>query len=435
MRIFGLDIRKASSLQTVRENRGGWIRSIYESYSGAWQQNVEVKLDSVLTHHAVFSCVSLISSDIAKLRWHHLREDEGGIWVPASSPSVRKVLMKPNRNQNRIQFIESWVQSKMINGNTYVYKERDRRRKVVALYVLDPALVLPLVAEDGQVFYQLGRDNMGGLQDDQVTVPASEIIHDRWNTIHHPLVGNSPIYANGLAATQGIEIQNNSSRFFANDSRPSGFLTAPGAISDDAAGRLKSTWEENYSGSNYGKFAVLGDGLEYKPIHMSAADSQLIEQLRWSAEVVCGVFRVPTYKIGVGQDPTYDNISALNSQYYSQCLQIHIESIEDLMVEHLDLESGFKIEFDLRDLLRMDPMAQIEADGLAVDKGIMSPDEARKGMNLGPVPGGKYPYLQQQNFSLEALSRRDAQPDENLEPTEAQQEEALLAVEEELMNV
>jgi hypothetical protein len=46
-----------------------------------------------------------------------------------------------------------------------------------------------------------------------------------------------------------------------------------------------------------------------------------------------------------------------------------------------------------------------------VKSGIRAPDEARARLNLPPVPGGKYPYLQQQNFSLEALAKRDAQED------------------------
>jgi phage portal protein BeeE len=41
----------------------------------------------------------------------------------------------------------------------------------------------------------------------------------------------------------------------------------------------------------------------------------------------------------------------------------------------------------------------------------MSPDEARFKANYLPVTGGATPYLQQQNYSLAALARRDAQPD------------------------
>src|SRR3546814_17413999 len=80
-------------------------------------------------------------------------------------------------------------------------------------------------------------------------------------TIFHPLVGLSPIFASGLAATQGLKIQENSANFFANASKPGGLLIAPGRIDPENAARLKETWETNYSGANAGHSAVLGDGL------------------------------------------------------------------------------------------------------------------------------------------------------------------------------
>jgi phage portal protein BeeE len=41
----------------------------------------------------------------------------------------------------------------------------------------------------------------------------------------------------------------------------------------------------------------------------------------------------------------------------------------------------------------------------------MTPDEARARIDLPPTPGGNVVYRQQQDFSLEALSKRDAKDD------------------------
>ncbi len=46
--------------------------------------------------------------------------------------------------------------------------------------------------------------------------------------------------------------------------------------------------------------------------------------------------------------------------------------------------------------------------GDAVKNTLLTPNEARKRENLPPLAGGDALYLQQQNYSLEALSRRDA---------------------------
>ena len=265
-------------------SRGGWWPVIRESFTGAWQRNIEVNFDSALAFHAVYSCVTLISNDFGKLanvlyEW----DDDERIWLETDSPAFSPVLRKPNKYQNHVQFKEWYAMSKLLRGNVYVLKERDQRGVVIAEYVLDPNRVKPLVTEDGSVYYQLGADNLvNDLIEVERVVPASEIIHDRMNCLYHPLVGVSPLFACGLAAMQGLAIQNNSTTFFGNQSRPSGILTAPGHIKKATADRLKENWEANYSGANYGKVAILGDDLKYQPLSVSAADAQMVEQLKMS---------------------------------------------------------------------------------------------------------------------------------------------------------
>jgi len=414
MNILGFQIvRTEKSLSSVPSR--GWVSIIREAFAGAWQKNVEIRKDSVLSNHAVFGCQTLISSDVAKLRVKLVMKDENGIWSETTSPAYSPVLRKPNHFQTRIQFFETWVLSKLQSGNTYVLKQRDNRGVVVKLYVLDPLLCRPLVAENGEVFYELNTDKLSGLPE-SVIVPAREIIHDRFNCFFHPLVGLSPIFANGLAATQGIAIQENATKFFQNNSQPGGVLTAAGSIKQETADRLKAYWEENYTGANAGKIAVLGDGLKYEAMAVKAVDAQLIEQLKWSAEVVCSTYHVPPYKIGIGAMPAYNNVQALNVEYYSQCLQILIESIELCLDEGLGIGDGVTVngqiygtEFDVPNLLRMDGVTQMEV--LDKGKNLMTPNEARKQLDLGPKPGGDSVYRQQQDFSLEALAKRDARED------------------------
>lgn len=422
MRIFGFEITRVG--RRKKQAPGGATLSpvqprslwtvVYESFAGAWQQGVEVNRDEVLAYFAVFSCITLIAGDVGKLRLRLVERTEDGLWkeVMGQSP-FWPALRKPNRYQTRQKFVEQWVTSKLIHGNTYILKQRDERGVVVAMYPLDPTRVTPLVGTDGAVYYQLGSDNLAGLREDLPAVPASEIIHDTMVCLHHPLIGVSPIYACGLAATHGLKIQNNSTKFFQNGSAPGGIITAPEHIADDVAARIKAYWESNYTGNNVGKVAVLGDAMEYRQLSVNAVDAQLIDQLKLSAEQVCAAFHVPPWKIGIGPMPTYDSSETLNQIYYSDCLQAIIESIENSLDEGLRLQEvagrTLGAEFDLDDLMRMDTKSKVEAVEKAIGSGGMAPDEARKRwLNLPPVPGGGSPYMQQQNYSLEALAKRDA---------------------------
>jgi phage portal protein BeeE len=448
MRLFGFEItRVKQTVPNVPGNTGtllppyagygNWFNAIRESFPGAWQRNVEIRLDNVMTFSAVYACTSLISADIGKLCLNLVAKSSDDVWQETENPAYSPVLRKPNHFQTRQKFIESWINSKLMHGNTYVLKERDARGVVVKMYVLDPQTTRVLIAPDGSIFYQLstnrlaGIDALIGVEQTQINiqggvpgvdqtevtrgdfyVPASEIIHDVHATIYHPLVGTSPIMACGLAAVQGLAMQNNSVRFFNNGAQPGGVLIAPGEIGERNAKEIKDYWEQNFTGANSGRVAILSDGMKYEPMSITAADAQLINQLRWTSETVCTAFKVPPYMIGVGQIPSYSNVESINLQYYTQCLQPLMEAIEALIDDGLGLldvaNQSLGVEFDLDDLLKMDTNTQYKTYGEGVNKGILAPNEARALVGYGPVAGGDTPYLQQQQFSLAALEKRDA---------------------------
>ena len=388
---------------------GGWFSIIREPFSGAFQANIAADpMNQILQFSGLFAPISLIAADIAKLEICLKREDDKGVQSEADASPYAAVLRKPNNFQTRIQFIEQWVYAKALHGNMYALKGRDKRGIVTDLYILNHIRVRPLVTEFGDVYYQLGADYLADLPEG-VTVPASEIIHDRWNCIWHPLVGISPLYAAAVSATMGARIQRNSTKFFQNGSRPGGILTAPGKIQEDTAKRMEEKWAMEYGGDNVGRTAVLGGGLKYETMSVPAEQAQLLQQLEWSVRDIAACFHVPLFKVG-GPIPPNSSVEAMNLMYYSDCLQSLIEAAELCLDEGLGLPSGYCTEFDVENLARMDTPSQITSLGESVKGGWLAPNEARRKRNLQPVAGGESPYLQQQNFSLAALAKRDALP-------------------------
>ena len=410
MKIFGYEIKRApvSSAAVNGAGRGGWFPWISEPFTGAWQSNQEWRSPTVLAHYAVYACVTLIANDIGKLRQRLMELDGNGIWKETTSPAFSPVLRKPNEYQNHIQFKQWWETSKLTNGNAYGLKRRDNRGVVVAIYILDPRRVTPLVTPSGDVWYQCNGDDLNTIGSEGITVPASEIIHDRMNCLFHPLVGIPPLYACALAACQSLKMQNDSSNFFENGARPGGILTAPGAISDETAARLKAHWDANYSGNNSGKVAVVGDGLKFEQMKMSATDSQLIEQFKLTAEMICTAFHVPPSKVGVTTSATGTTAAQENQKYYSDCLQSLIEEYEACMDDGLALPTGYGVDVDETGLLRMDEATTVSTLSEGVKGSIMTTNEARKRLNLPPVEGGDVVTAQQQDYSLAALAKRDA---------------------------
>lgn len=377
-------------------SNAGWFPLVSEPSAGAWQRNEPVVVETALSHSAVFACVNLIASDIAKLPLH-ITKRTGNYWTVAAHEYSR-LIRKPNSYQTRFQFVQSWMASKLTYGNTYVLKVRDNRNRVIALHVLDPKKVRPLISEDGAVFYELRSSDIHGLKD--VTVPAREIIHDRGLAPYHPLVGLTPLQASAQGTRLALEIQAQSAHLFHNSSVPGGILTSAGVMPEEKAKKAKEAWEKNFMGPNVGRIAILDNSATYTPLSSTAADSQLIEQLQYTALDVCRAFSVPAWKIGAGPAAPYTSAEATNLQYLADCLQSHIESLELCLDDGLELPEGTRTELDETALLRLDTQARTTTLAAAVNAGLKTINEARAEMNLAPVEGGDNILRQIQDVPL-----------------------------------
>lgn len=406
--IKALSTQPAMNAVPNQFGRSLWRSIIEEPFSGAWQRNMPREEKTLLAQSTVFACMTLIAGDVSKLPWmiesHNRKFD---IWETNHDSLYGQLLRRPNNYQTTQQFLESWLLSKLKSGNTYVLKGRNQRGVVERLWVLSPDRVQPLVTDLGDVYYRVNKDPLSDRYADEAIIPASEIIHDRYNTLFHPLVGLSPLFAAAVAAGHNLAIQEGSTNFFDNGAKPSGILVAPGPLNPDKARELSAHWNESFSGQNAGRIAVIGDGMKFETMSMTSSDSQLVEQLKWTAEVIASVFHVPGYKVGVGQEPTYNNIGARQQQYLSETLQTYIKAIEDCMTHGLDLDFNLRLSLDEDELTRMDTAGLMESEGKAVKDSLKTIDEARRRVSLPPMPGGSSIWMQQQNYSLEALAERD----------------------------
>jgi hypothetical protein len=151
-----------SMVTTFAPVRSTVVGYLHEPFAGAWQRGVQVEgLAPLTTFSAVFACVSRIANDIAKLQLQLMEQRSDGTWKPAGAEQPHWTpLRRPNSYQNRIQFITYWLICKLLHGNAYALKERDGRGMVRRLYLLDPRRVTPMVTAEGDVYYNVGGDDL-----------------------------------------------------------------------------------------------------------------------------------------------------------------------------------------------------------------------------------------------------------------------------------
>lgn len=421
MRIFGLEIKRAQ-LTPVPEGRGGW-RRILEPFSGAWQRNIEEKHATVLCYPTLYACLTRVSRDIGTMPFVLKKKQENGVWVEVENTAHSPVLRKPNHYQTDQQFRESWVLSLLIAGNAYILKERDNRGVVVKLYVLDPRVVLPMVTDTGDVYYQINYSSPANLLPEnypaeQLIVPSDAIIHDRVNCFEHQLVGIPPLYAAHWPAVKNLKILRDATNFFANGARPSGILTVPAGLSPEDADAVQQHWNQNYTGENSGKVALIGADVKYVQMGFNATDSQVVAQLEYSDRQICQPFGVPPYIVGIGEIPAGMKTDEVSTDYYKRALQPIVESMERLLDDGLSIARPMGVELDAEPLLRMDVGKQTDVIAKQVGGKLLTPDEGRARLGYGPTGGGNTLWGQNQDYPLGMLADR-AEWDPDMQPAPA----------------
>ena len=59
-----------------------------EATTGGWQRNEDVSVDTALSNPTLFACVTLIASDIGKLRPMLVEQDVNGFWSEVDSRGI-----------------------------------------------------------------------------------------------------------------------------------------------------------------------------------------------------------------------------------------------------------------------------------------------------------------------------------------------------------
>lgn len=412
MKVFGINITRQKALDAVGGTwRNAW-RVISEPFAGAWQRNIEEKRGDLLTYPTLYACIMRISSDIGKLPFSLRSRDSNGVWTEVANPAYDPVLRKPNGFQTPAQFREYWIITKLTQGNAYILKRRDERNVVVGLYVLDPEKVLPMVSDSGAVFYQLQTDKINtlppGYPSENLIIPASEIIHDRCMTIHHPLIGVPPLAAAHWPALKNMKIMRSATEFFANNAQPGGLLTAPAGMNEQDAKAVQDYWNKEFSDGKSGKVAIIGADMKFTPFAMKSIDAQMVEQMRYGDEQICQPFGIPPFKVGIGTIPSGLGVDGINLMYANDALQTHIQHMEDLLDDGLSIKRPLGVELDTESLLRMDESKKAEIATKLVGGMVKTPDEGRRTFNLAPTPGGNTLWGQNQDYPLGMLADRQS---------------------------
>jgi HK97 family phage portal protein len=339
----------------------------------------------------VYSCVRRRSIDVARCTPSLYTEQTDGTRIPVKKHPLTALFLKPNRVQTWLEFCEQMAVGFLLRGNAYAVIRRNSRGDPIELIPINPDAVMVLEAANGQIFYNINRIGLwqiAMLRDFPVAIPAEDVLHLRGLSFNAVVAASTiGLARDGIGLAMAQEQQ--ASRWIGNGARPSGVLKSPKRLTDEAATRLKNSWQNFTAGvQNTGTTAVLEDGVEWQQLALTSVDLEFLNQRNFQVLEICRLFNVPPHKVALADKAASQNIPQQDQDYVSNTIAPDLQRWEQKIVDCFDLaKQGIRVDFDQSELLRADGLTRMNIARLGVLTGILTPNEVRRTENLPPKPG------------------------------------------------
>ena len=360
-----------------KEERSG-INYVQTYADGLCFSEIENKYNS-MNISAVYRAVEIISDSVAMLPIRIKKVDKMHKSELETHP-LKFVFY--NSSLTKFNFMKLLIQSVLLKGNGFAYIHRAEDGTPIELQFLQSGDVIITYDKYKGILYY--------------TCPIiSKKKIEPINMIH--LVKNSYDGVNGVSvisfATRSIKLANNTENsansFFTNGCNLSGVLTVQGQLNDQQKADIRSSWNQAYSKGGNG-LAVLQGNMDYKPIQLSAAESQMLESRMFNVNDIARFFGISPVLLGDLTHSSYSTIEATQNQFLLHTLQPYITMCEEEFTRKLvkPSEKGIVINLDETALLKTDKQALANYYGSLLDKGVICVNEVRKELGYGEIEGG-----------------------------------------------
>ena len=384
------------------ERRNYWWPHLAQAMAGnANQTGRPVTPATAVGSTAVWAAVRIISESIATLPLRVYERRDGGRVIATEHPLYPILHDRPNPRQTAVEYREQQLASLLLWGNAYTWIDRWPSGRPRNLWPIRPDRVtvrIDVATENDPVpslVYVVSTHDGG-----QRVYAADDILHVR-GLSSDGLMGLSPIAVHRDAVGLEQAEREFAGRFFGNNGRPGGVLKVAGRLSNDAAVRLKQSWETAHRGlENAHRVAVLEEGIEWQSMGMPLQDAQFVEQRRFSIEEIARIFRVPLHLMGDLQRATYSNIEHQSIEFVVHTIRPWCVRLEQAYATLLypSERQALYVEHSVDALLRGDIKSRYDAYAVARQWGWLSVNEIRALENLNSVGVDGDSLIQPLNF-------------------------------------
>ncbi len=368
---------------------------VKSSYAG-----VDVNYTSAMRHNDVYTCVRIKAESLGQLPIQLYRHNADRKTRITSGREYKIFTQKPNAYQTWQDFIEQYVASLEIQGNFYAEIKRNTYGNV---YEIVPFRYQNNVSVEmdsyGRVYYTYSTNDGKGRVEKKTYAPSS-ILHVKLFTTDG-YRGLSPITQCARAVGVAIASETTAATMFEKGAKPAGVLQTDEVFDDDddSINRLRDQWQELYGGpDNSGKIAILESGLKFQSVSLSAVDSQLLEQRKFTREQISSIFRVPLHMLQAASGMKYASVEGNNKSFYKDALMPLAIKLQNAINEILP--ENHTIKMDEKEFVRGDRESHVKTVKEELTAGFISINEGRIELGYQPVEGGDVFAVQTNNLTF-----------------------------------
>ena len=371
------------------------------AFGGITAAGVNVNAKTAMNHSVVAACLRALSSQIAQLPVRLYETDSTGKKTQVTKHKMLKVLTKcPNDYMTWQDLLEMIVLHLYTDGNFYAYVVRNRLGTIAEIIPIPNPSAVHIEMIKGRKSFSISKDTIIGLPKDKFD--TSEMLHIKGQSIDG-LKGISPIIQGAKAIAISMAAEEYAVRFFENDARPSGILSVPTVLTDEAFERIRETWNATHKGAkNTSVMGILEEGMSYTPVAVSNRELQFMETRAYQNLEVCGIFGVPPQAISADSKVTFNNQEQAYLSFHRDTLVPIMKKIEAAFDRFIPDE--LDIQLDASYLLRGDSKAQIEVEKALHQMGALTINELRAAHNYDDFEGGDVSVVATNNSTLGKLT-------------------------------
>ncbi|MFN3387448.1 MAG: phage portal protein [Allosphingosinicella sp.] len=317
---------------------------------------------------------------------YYRREGEGKVRVD-DAPQAVMLRTRANDVQSAFLLKEVLLGDLLMRGKFGSFIHRDSLYRPSSLTRLDPAGIAPPLqhwskADGLEVFYDVSlpdgsRERL--TRNDLWFVPGFS---------RDGLIGVDRLRLLGDAIEGAASKSEFAKRFWDNNAQPSTILTTKAKVDPAEKVKIRTDWQSRFGGPrNAGAVAVLDQEMDAKFLAHDNKASQFIETRSFDVVEVARAFGVPPHILFELSRATFSNIEQQSLELYLYSMLGHFERVA-AAATHQFAEPGHFYEFLTDALLKGDIKSRYEAYAIAVDKGVLNPNEIRRRENLNDREGG-----------------------------------------------